>query len=469
VEVPPERGPTVSTSITPTAGAPATDLEARLRAAEEPSRRALELHPYYRGKIQVLPKCPVSEPADLALWYTPGVAGPCRAIAADPELVWEHTNRANSVAIVSDGSRVLGLGDLGPEAGLPVMEGKALLFKHLGGVDAVPLCIDVQDPAAIVDLLAGIEPSFGGINLEDIAQPRCFTVLDQARARLRIPVWHDDQQGTATVTLAALDNALRVVGKDWCDIRIVLVGAGAANVANYRLLKAVGVDPGRIVVVDSSGTLHPGRQDLTAQRDRYVDKWRICRETNRDRIVGGLAEALVGADVCIAYSRPVAGTIEPAMIERMAQDAIVFACANPIPEIWPWDATAAGALVVATGRCDLPNQVNNSLGFPAIFRGTLDVRATTITDAMAIAAARQLASSARARGIDAGSLLPTMQEWEVAPCVAAATGVQAQHDGVARRVVSYADLRAQARDTIAAARDSSAALEAAGCVTRHPG
>jgi malate dehydrogenase (oxaloacetate-decarboxylating) len=447
----------------------APDLEARRRAADEPARLALALHPRYHGKIQVLPRCPVSDPGDLAIWYTPGVAAPCRAIAADPELVWEHTGRANTIAIVSDGSRVLGLGDIGPSAGLPVMEGKALLFKHLGGVDAVPLCVDVHDPDAIVDLLAAIEPSFGAINLEDLAQPGCFTVLDRARARLRIPVWHDDQQGTATVTLAALDNALRVVGKAWCDVRIALVGAGAANVASYRLLKAVGVDPGRIVVVDSTGILHRGRDDLAAQRDRSVDKWRMCRETNPAGLVGGIAEALVGADVCIAFSRPVAGTIEPAMVARMADDAIVFACANPTPEIWPWDAAAAGARVVATGRSDLPNQVNNSLGFPAIFRGTLDVRATTITDAMAIAAARQLAASARARGIDATSLLPTMQEWEVAPCVAAATGVQAQHDGVARRVASYAELRAQAHDTIAAAREASAALEAAGCVVRHAG
>jgi malate dehydrogenase (oxaloacetate-decarboxylating) len=451
----------------PSAAPPAAELEARRRAAEEPARRALALHPRYHGKLQVLPRCPVSDPDDLAVWYTPGVAAPCCAIAADPELVWEHTGRGNTIAIVSDGSRVLGLGDIGPSAGLPVMEGKALLFKHLGGVDAVPLCIDVREPDAIVDLLAAIEPSFGAINLEDIAHPRCFTILDRARARLRIPVWHDDQQGTATVTLAALDNALRVVGKAWRDVSVVLVGAGAANVANERLLTAVGVDPGRIVVVDSRGTLHRGRDDLAAGGDRWVDKWRLCRETNRAGLVGGIAEALVGADVCIAYSRPVAGTIEPAMVARMADDAIVFACANPTPEIWPWDAIAAGARVVATGRSDLPNQVNNSLGFPAIFRGTLDVRATTITDTMAIAAARELAARARARGIDATSLLPTMQEWEVAPYVAAATGEQAQRDGVARRVVSFADLRAQAHETIAAARAASAALEAAGCVVRH--
>jgi malate dehydrogenase (oxaloacetate-decarboxylating) len=447
---------------------PVDTPEPRLRDAEGPAARALRLHPRYRGKIQVLPKCPVGDPSDLAVWYTPGVAAPCRAIEADPDLVWEHTNRANTIAIVSDGSRVLGLGDVGPAAGLPVMEGKALLFKHFGGVDAVPLCIDLHEPDAIVELLAAIEPSFGGINLEDIAQPGCFAVLDRARARLAIPVWHDDQQGTATVTLAGLDNALRVVGKAWGEVRIVLLGAGAANVANARLLVAVGVDPGRIVVVDSHGTLHPGRDDLAQRRDRSPDKWRLCRETNRDGILGGIAEALEGADVCIAYSRPVAGTIEPAMIERMADDAIVFACANPDPEIWPWEATAAGARVVATGRSDLPNQVNNSLGFPGIFRGALDVHASTITDRMAIAAARELAAAARRRGIDAASILPTMAEWEVAASVAAATGVQAQRDGVARRSASFAELRARARDLIATARASSAALEAAGCVTREP-
>jgi malate dehydrogenase (oxaloacetate-decarboxylating) len=453
----------VSAPTLPTPGT-TDDPEARARHVDEPARRALELHRRYRGKIQILPKCPVGDPAALAVWYTPGVAAPCQAIDADPELVWEHTNRANSIAIVSDGSRVLGLGDIGPSAGLPVMEGKALLFKHYGGVDAVPLCVDVHEPDAIVDLLAAIEPTFGGVNLEDLAQPACFTVLDRARARLSTPVWHDDQQGTATVTLAALDNALRVVGKSWRDVRVVLVGAGAANVANYRLLVAAGLDPGRIVMVDSRGTLHPGRDDIARERDRYADKWRICHGSNRTGIEGDIAEALEGADVCVAYSRPVAGTIEPAMIAGMADDAIVFACANPIPEIWPWEATAAGARVVATGRSDLPNQVNNSLGFPGIFRGTLDVRATTITDTMAIAAARQLAAAARRRGIDAGSILPTMEEWEVATYVAAATGVQAQRDGVARRVATFADLRVQARETIAAARDASAALEAAGCV-----
>jgi malate dehydrogenase (oxaloacetate-decarboxylating) len=317
-----------------------------LAKAQLPSAQALELHPYYRGKIQTIAKCPVRGMDDFAIWYSPGVAAPCKAIAARPELVYEYTNKGNSIAIVTDGTRVLGLGDIGPEAGLPVMEGKALLFKYLGGVDAVPICLGTRDERELVRTVKLLEPSFGAINLEDIAQPKCFRILAALRAELGIPVWHDDQQGTATVTLAALLNALEVVDKPLSRVRIVLVGLGAANFAVYRVLVAAGVDPHAIVACDSHGTLHRGRADVDAAREALAEKWRVCCESNGDSIAGGIGEALRGADVCIAFSS--AGAVRPEWVKTMARDAIVFACANPVPEVWPWEAKEAGARVVAT-------------------------------------------------------------------------------------------------------------------------
>ncbi len=429
-----------------------------LARAKRPAEDALRLHPIYKGKVQILPKCPVRDSRDFSIWYSPGVAAPCQAIHADPELVYEYTNRANCIAIVSDGTRVLGLGDIGPEAGLPVMEGKALLFKYLGGVDAVPLCLRTRDPEELIRTVKVLEPSFGGINLEDIAQPKCFRILDALRATLNIPVWHDDQQGTATVLLAGLLNALKVVGKEIRSIKIAMVGMGAANVATYRLLKAAGVAPAGIVACDSKGTLHKGRRDIEARQGEFTDKWRVCTETNGEAVVGGIAEALRGADVCIALSRSDPGLIRPEWVKRMGRGAIVFACANPLPEIWPWEAREAGAQVVATGRGDFPNQVNNSLGFPAIFRGTLDVRARTITDGMALAAAYELARCAEERGIHAEDIVPRMDEWEVYPRVAAATAATAQEEGVARLPKTREQVREAASDIIRQARAATQLL-----------
>jgi malate dehydrogenase (oxaloacetate-decarboxylating) len=421
---------------------------------------ALRLHALYRGKIQVLPKCPIAGPADLAVWYTPGVAAPSCAIAADPERSYEYTNRGNTIAIVSDGTRVLGLGDIGPEAALPVMEGKALLFRHFGAVDAVPLCLATKDADEILRIVEALAPSFGAINLEDIAQPKCFHVLDRLRARLPIPVWHDDQQGTATAVLAALMNAVGLVGKRLDGVRIALIGTGAANVATYRLLRAAGVPGAAFVACDTRGTLHRGRTDIAGEREAFSAKWQICTETNPGAVVGGIAAALRGADVAIAFTRSGPGIIEPKGIAGMAKDAIVIAGANPVPEIWPADARRAGARICATGRGDFPNQVNNSLVFPGMFRGVLDVRARAITEAMALAAARELAAAAAETGLGEDRILPAMTDWRIHARVAAAVGVAAQAEGLARRTLSYDALYAKACGAIEATREAEAALQA---------
>ncbi len=411
--------------------------------------RELAPHRRYRGKVTLRPKVPVRGVEDFAVWYTPGIAAPCRAIAADPEEVWELTNRGNTIAIISDGTRVLGLGDIGPRAALPVMEGKALLFKLLGGVDAIPLVLDARDPARFCDVVAALEPSFGGINLEDIAQPKCFGILETLRARLDIPVWHDDQQGTATVVLAAVLNALKLVGKTPDAVRISLIGAGAANMAVYRLLKAAGVNPGAIVVCDERGILHPEREDLRALADA-APQWRVCLESNAEGRRGGIREACRGADVLIAFSRPGPDTLLPEHIAAMARDGIVIAGANPVPEIWPDVAKAAGARIVGTGRSDFPNQVNNALAFPGIFRGVLDVRARTISDRMAVAAAQALARCADFRGLREDHLLPTLDEPETAREVAVATALAAIAEGVARLVLDEVTLRQRVAEGIGA-------------------
>ncbi len=439
----------------------------RVARASKPGEVALRLHPFYRGKIQTALKVPVRGPDDFSVWYTPGVAAPCLAIEKRPELVYEHTNKANTIAIVTDGTRVLGLGDIGPQAALPVMEGKALLFKYLGGVDAVPICLASKDPEDIVRTTELLEPAFGGINLEDIAQPKCFRVLDRLRGSMAIPVWHDDQQGTATALLAALTSACAVVGKRPEELRIAMVGAGAANIASYRLLKVAGIDPARIVMCDSKGTLHRGRRDLESQDWR--EKWGVCCESNADRVEGGTAEALRGADACIAFARSGPDVIRPEWIRTMARDAIVFACANPVPEIWPWLAKEAGARIVATGRGDFDNQVNNSLVFPGVFRGALDVRARSISDAMAIAAAHELAAIARERGASVTHILPRMDEPDVAVRLAVATGMSAIREGNARVVRTREALEAEARRMLGTARRQSEALVAAGVIPSPPG
>ncbi len=433
---------------------------ALLARALAPEKESLRLHEFYRGKIEIAPRCWVSSLADFSHWYTPGVAAPCREIARDPELSYRYTSRWNTIAVVSDGSRVLGLGDIGPEAGLPVMEGKALLFKYLGGVDAVPLCLKVSNDEEFIGVVKALEPTFGGINLEDISQPRCFKILERLRAECSIPVWHDDQQGTAAVTLAGLINALELSGKKLGAVDIALIGAGAANVRIFHILVQAGASPGRIVVCDSRGVLNRRRKDL----EGHPWKWQICRESNSSNRRGGIAEAMEGADVLIALSRPGPGTIKPEWITAMAPEPVCFLCANPTPELWPWEAEAAGAKIVATGRSDFPNQVNNSLGFPGIFRGALDVRASTITDEMCIAAAEEIALCARERGLRRDYIIPSMEEWEVHPRVAAAVGARAIEQGVAAVSLSSRRIYQRARELMEEARRRNQVLRDSGLI-----
>lgn len=428
------------------------NVDELLAKAKKPSADAMVLHPFYRGKIETALKCCVRDFQDFAIWYTPGVAAPCQAIAEQPELVYEYTNKWNTVAVVSDGTRVLGLGDIGPKAGLPVMEGKALLYKYLGGVDGVPIMLDTKDPDQIINTVRMLQPGFGGINLEDISQPKCFYILDTLREKAEIPVWHDDQQGTATVTLAALINALKIVGKEMSEVKIAFVGSGASNVACSRLIFGSGVDPAKCLMVDSKGILGKHRHDLELRKAEYVDKWRLCQITNQEGREGNIPEAMKGADIVIALSRSGPGVILKEWVELMAKDAIVFACANPVPEIWPWEAKAGGARIVATGRSDFPNQVNNSLGFPGIFRGALDVRASTITDEMCFAAAKALADHVGER-LDDEQILPTMDDWEVFPREAVAVALKAQEQGVAKLTLSRDEIYEQAHRIIKRSRD----------------
>jgi malate dehydrogenase (oxaloacetate-decarboxylating) len=407
-------------------------VEELLAKAEQPSKDAPRLHKFYKGKMGVALKCRVVDFNDFAIWYTPGVAAVCKEIAKDKEKAYEYTNKWNNVAVISDGTRVLGLGDIGPEAGLPVMEGKGLLYKYLGGVDAFPLCLDEKDPDKIIEICKALQPTFGGFNLEDISQPKCFKILNTLRAECEIPVWHDDQQGTACVTVAGLINALKIVRKDIAAVKCTVVGSGASGINIARMIMAAGASPENMLSVDSKGILSRDRADRETLQEKYKEKWDLCLRTNPACRQGTMADAIKGADVLVCVSTPGPGTVKPEWIKTMAPDAIVFAEANPVPEIWPWEAKEAGARIVATGRSDFPNQVNNSLGFPGIFRGALDVRAKTITDEMCIAAARELAKVAEDKGIHEDYIVPNMDEWEVFPREAVAVGSKAIEQGVAR-------------------------------------
>jgi malate dehydrogenase (oxaloacetate-decarboxylating) len=443
------------------------NTEELLAKAKKPSADAMKLHPFYRGKIETTLKCTVHSFDDFAIWYTPGVAAPCKAIQADPELVYEYTNKWNTVAVVSDGTRVLGLGDIGPKAGLPVMEGKALLYKYLGGVDGVPIMLDTKDPDAIINTVLMLQPGIGGVNLEDISQPKCFYILDTLREKAEIPIWHDDQQGTATVTLAGLINALKVVGKKMDEVSIAFIGSGASNVACSRLIFGWGADPAKCRMVDSKGILGKHRKDLEMRKAEYKDKWKLCNITNAQGREGDIPEAMKDVDVVIALSKSGPDVIKAEWIKAMAKDSIVFACANPVPEIWPWEAKEAGAAVVATGRSDFPNQVNNSLGFPGIFRGTLDVRARTITDEMCFAAAQAMANHVGDR-LAPDFILPNMDDWEVFPKEAASVAMKAIEQGLARIECTYDEEIQRASKIIKRSRDMTKRMMEEGFIAEPP-
>lgn len=433
---------------------------------------ALEAHRFYGGKIQVLPRAALPGFQWFNAWYTPGVSAVSTGIRDDNDESFELSWRGNVVAVVSDSTRVLGDGDVTPPGGLGVMEGKAFLMKMLGGVDAVPICMDSRnaagehDPEILIDFVRRLAPSFGAVNLEDISQPNCFRVLDALRENCDIPVWHDDAQGTGCVTLAGLLNALKVAGKELAKGRIVFFGAGASNTTIARLILQAGADPAQVAMFDSHGGLHPGRADIAAD-PRFYRKWEICQATNPGRMAD-VAEALKGADVLISLSKPGPDVIRPEWVRSMAKNAIVFACANPVPEIYPYAAKEAGALVVATGRGDFPNQVNNSLGFPGILKGALLVRAKKITDAMAIAAARTIAGFAERQGLSPDHIMPLMTDEAVFSETAAAVARQAEMDGVARRPLAPDVVRQRAQKDIAEARQALEMLMSSGLIPPPP-
>lgn len=386
------------------------------------AKESLKLHEELHGKLEVISRVPVKDDVALSLAYTPGVAQPCLEIKKDINKSYELTRRWNTVAVVTDGSAVLGLGDIGPEAGMPVMEGKCVLFKEFGDVDAVPLCVSSKDVDDIVNTVALISGSFGGINLEDISAPRCFEIEKKLKERCDIPIFHDDQHGTAVITLAALINALKVVGKNIEDIRIVTSGAGAAGTAIVKLLISMGLK--NVVMCDRKGAIYKGREGLNAAKQE------IAEITNADRESGSLEDVIKGADVFIGVSAP--GLVTQDMVRSMAENPVIFACANPTPEIFPDEAKAAGAAVVSTGRSDFPNQVNNVMVFPGIFRGTLDVRAREINDEMKIAAAYAIADLISDEELCADYILPKPFDPRLKDAVAKATAEAARKSGAAR-------------------------------------
>jgi malate dehydrogenase (oxaloacetate-decarboxylating) len=419
---------------------------------DRPSKAAVKAAPYYGGKLEIIPKIPVRSLEDFAVWYTPGVAAVCKAIKENRDLSFEYTWRWNTIAVITNGTRVLGLGNIGPEAAMPVMEGKSLIFKFLGGVDAFPLCLNIQDPDKFVEVVKTLEPGLGGVNLEDISSPECFYILDRLRKEMSIPVWHDDQLGTAAATLAGLFNALKITGRKLNRSRIVLLGAGAANIATARLLEKAGADMSKMILVDTRGILHAEREDMDELMLKNPWKYELGLKTNREKRSGDIPEALRDADVLIAASRPGPGVLKKEWIKSMAEDPVVFLLANPVPEMWPWEAKEAGAAVVATGRSDFPNQVNNSLVFPAVFRGVLDIRAKTITDTMVLHAAWALANYVPEEKLTPDYIIPTMQEWEVYVHVAAAVAEKGSEEGVARRPMTYEEELVNARNVIERAR-----------------
>jgi len=419
---------------------------------------ALSSHELYKGKMQTIPKAGIYGFNWFNVYYTPGVSKVSTTIRENNDASFQLSNRGNMVAVVSDSTRVLGDGDCTPPGGLGVMEGKAYLMKYLAGVDAVALCVDSydkdgeHDPDKIIEFVKMLQPSFGAVNLEDISQPNCYKVLDTLREECDIPVWHDDAQGTGSVTVAGLINALRIVKKDIKDIKIVLYGAGASNATIARLILHTGADPNKMILFDSKGSLNKDREDIKAD-PRFYRKWELCKKTNPNKI-NDVQEACKDADVLIALSKPGPDVVKPEWIKEMGTKPIVFVCANPVPEIYPYAAKEAGAYIVATGRGDFPNQVNNSLGFPGILKGALMVQAKKITDEMAVTAAYSMANYAERRGITPDDIMPKMDETEMFAYEAADVAMEAIKNGVARVNLTWDEVFNRTMEDIKQTRDT---------------
>ena len=443
-----------------------TDDEKALAKTHFLKKLSVLTHGFYGGKLQTVPKCGLYGFNWFSVWYTPGVSAISTSIRDDNETSFSLSNKGNLVAVVSDSTRVLGDGDCTPPGGLGVMEGKCMLMKYLGGVDAYPLCIDSKtrvdeadkystpvgknNPDKIIDFVRMLEPCVGAVNLEDIQQPECFKVLDTLREVCDIPVWHDDAQGTACITLAGLLNAIKLTGKKMEDCKIVLLGAGASNTTIARLILADGGKPENMIICDSRGGLHSGRKDIEAD-PRYYRKWELCLKTNPGKI-SSFDEAMKGADVLIALSTPGPNTVTKAQIASMNEKAIVFTCANPIPEIWPHEAKAAGAYIVGTGRGDFPNQINNSVCFPGILKGALLVRARKISDGMAIRCSHSIADYSEKKGINPDNIVVTMEDDDVFAVEAADVAMQAIEEGVARVTMTWDEAYQRAKKDIEESR-----------------
>jgi malate dehydrogenase (oxaloacetate-decarboxylating) len=422
-----------------------------IMSEEEDSKKLGELSLKYassfKGKIHTLPKVPITKLSDFAIWYTPGIARVSKEIEKDKDTVFTLTGRWNTIAILTDGSRVLGLGNIGPLASTPVMEGKALIFKYLGGVDAIPLPVVAHTKDDLVNIGKAIEPAFGGINLEDIESPKCFEVLKDLSNNLNIPVWHDDQLGTASASLAAFINATRLTGRKINETKVVLFGAGAANLATAKMFIKAGVNAKYMIIIDSKGILNAEREDMDHIMLTNPEKYKLALETNKEHCTGDINNCIDGADVLISASKPVPGLIKKKDIQKMNKEAIVFALANPLPEIWPKDAKEAGAKIVGTGRSDFPNQINNSLIFPAVFRGALDARSRKINMEMAIEAAFALADSIKDK-INVDYIIPNMTDHEVFPMIAARVAMKSVEMGMARRTATYNQFYDEAKSII---------------------
>ncbi len=443
---------------------------------------SLKAHEFYGGKMQTLPKCTVAGVNWFNAWYTPGVSAVSTAIRDDNDRSFTLSNRGNLVAVVSNSTRVLGDGDCTPPGGLGVMEGKAMLMKYLGGVDSIALCVDSRarpdeaerlgvpagKPSAkkIIEFVRMLEPSVGAVNLEDISQPDCYEVLDVLRETCDIPVWHDDAQGTACITLAAILNALKLAGKSLSSAKIVLLGAGAANTSIARLIHADSGDPAKMIMFDVNGALHAGRDDILND-PRFPRQRELCLKTNPARVTD-IAEAMRGADVLIALSAPGPGTVKKEWVASMADKSIVFTCANPVPEIWPHEAKAAGAFIVATGRGDFPNQVNNSVCFPGILKGALLARSRKITDGMAIACAHSIADYSERKGIGPDHIVVTMEDEDVFAVEAADVAMKAIEEGVARINLTWQEAFDRASADIRESRGATKALSESGFIPEPP-